>query len=194
MSCNPSKCKEPSFVKKGRVDVFEPIASIPQCKELQLLGVNFQSNCRFDKHVKLKLIKANKSLYVVRTFRKEGYSQTEIDHLFYAPVMSNISYGLSVYEAAEAELTTVQCFLDRCYERRYISHSINIHELLEMQDKTIYHKIASLDSHLLFSMIPHAKTTSYNLRNRCSLKPKVNTQRFMNSFINRLIFRYNLVT
>ena len=114
MSCNPSICKELSFVKKGRVDVFEPIVSTPQCKELQLLRANFQSKCKFDKHVKLKLIKTKMSLYILRTLGKEGYNQTEIDHLFYTLVMPNISYGPFVYGVAEAELTTVQCFLDRC--------------------------------------------------------------------------------
>ena len=54
-----------------------------------------------------------------------------------------------------------------------------LHELLEMQDKKIYHKIASLDSHLLYSMIPHAKTTSYILGNRCSLSLPLPSHRRM---------------
>jgi len=42
-----------------------------------------------------------------------------------------MSYGLAVYRAAEAELTTIQRFLDRYKKRRYISHSINKQDLLE---------------------------------------------------------------
>ena len=46
-----------------------------------------------------------------------------------------MSYGLAVYRAAEAELTTIQRFLDRYKKRRYISHSIDIPNLLEEKDK-----------------------------------------------------------
>ena len=50
---------------------------------------------------------------VLKTLRKEGYSQREIDHLFKSLVLPNLVYGLSVYGVSEAKLTTVQCFLFR---------------------------------------------------------------------------------
>ena len=50
------------------------------------------------------------SLHVLRTLRREGYNQKEIDYLFNSIVLHNISYGLAVYRAAEAELTTIQRF------------------------------------------------------------------------------------
>ena len=46
--------------------------------------------------VREKLVKANKSLHVVRTLRKEDYHQHELDHLFQTIVMPNFNYGLSV--------------------------------------------------------------------------------------------------
>ena len=42
-----------------------------------------------------------------------------------------MSYGFAVYGAAEAELTTIQRFLDRYKKRRYISHSIDIYDLFK---------------------------------------------------------------
>ena len=41
-------------------------------------------------------------------------------------------------------------------------------------------------------LLPKKKVSTYNLRNRTSQYPKVNTDRFKNSYINRLIFKYNL--
>ena len=58
---------------------------------------------------------------------------------------------LPVYGAAEAELTKIQCFLDRCRRRRYISHCIDIHDLLEKQDKKICTKVMGLEGHPLVS-------------------------------------------
>ena len=81
-----------------------------------VLGLILQDNCRFDCHVHEKLIKANKCLFILRSLRKEGYSQAELDHLFSSIVLPSITYGLPVYGASEAELTAMQCFLDRCYK------------------------------------------------------------------------------
>ena len=111
---NPEKCHELIFRKKGNVEGYKTIMNISQCNELTVLGMGLQNNGRFNTHIKNKLCKANKSLFVLRSLRKEGYSQNEIDYLFQGLVMPNITYGLSVYGASNAELRSVQQFLDRC--------------------------------------------------------------------------------
>ena len=50
---------------------------------------------------------------MLRVFRKERYSQTEIDYLFYSIVLPNITYGLSVYGASVAKINVLQQFLDK---------------------------------------------------------------------------------
>jgi hypothetical protein len=192
MTCNPSKCKELAFVKRGTIQKFVEIVGIPQVNKLVILGVTFQSNTRFIIHVKDKLIKANKSLYVLRTLRGDGYKQPEIDYMFNSIVTPNILYWLSVYGAANAELTTVQCFLDRCKKRRYTLQEVNIREILKNQDRKIYLKVKSMEMHLLFRMLPKKKETKYQLRNMSTCKAKINTERFMNSFANHLNFKLNL--
>jgi len=47
MICNPSKCKEIIFRKKGFI------------QDIAILGVTFQENCKYSEHVRAKLIKAN---------------------------------------------------------------------------------------------------------------------------------------
>ena len=126
MTCNPSKCKELAFMKKGNAQIFDR----EQLEYLRCFAeVTFQSDTRFNIHVKNKLTKANKSLHVLGAVRREEYNQKEIVYLFNSIVLPNMSYGLAVYRAAEAELTTIQRFLDRYKKRRYISHSIDIHDL-----------------------------------------------------------------
>ena len=90
MSCNPSKCKELTIKKRGNRDFYSPIGMIPSCKEVEILGVTFQCDSKFSVHVKNKLIKANKSLHILRTLRKERYNQSEIDLLFNTIVLPNI--------------------------------------------------------------------------------------------------------
>ena len=62
------------------------------------------------------------------------YSQTEIDHLLTALLLPNITYGLSVYGAADSELTTIQHFLDRCHKHRYISKHVDVRNLMEKKN------------------------------------------------------------
>ena len=147
MSCNPSKCKELIFCKKGKKETY------------RTLGVTFQQDCRFTSHVKNKLVKASKCLHVLRLLRKEGFGQTEIDHLFKSIVLPNITYGLSVYGAADSELTTIQCFLDRCQKRRNISKHLDVLNLMEIQDKKIIKKVYRLSNHPLYRLMPQVKLT-----------------------------------
>ena len=103
MPCNLSKCKELVLKMKGQANP-SPIGKIEQAEFLVLPGVTFQGNSRFTEHVKRKVFEANKCLYVLRSLRKEGYNQVEIDHLFQSLVLPKVSYGLPVYAASVPEL------------------------------------------------------------------------------------------
>ena len=149
--------------------VFEPINCIPQYNNLCLLGVTFQSNCKFSSHIKLKLTKANKCLQ---------YNQAEIDLLFKAIVLPNLTHGLSVYGASEPDLNIVQNFLDRCHKHRYISIPMNIKELLYRQDRRLLDTVNGFEQHPLNAIMPQRKYDHYNLRQKRCLVPKINTERF----------------
>ena len=157
------------------------------------IGVTLQSDGKFNEHVRTKLVKANKCLHVLRTLRKEHYPQAEIDHLFISIVLPNFNYALAVYGASESDLTVVQNFLDRCYKRRFISFPVSIKNLLIKQDRNILKKLRSTDCHPLKHIIPVQKTYVHNLRKKGCARPKINTERFMNTFVNRLIFKLHLL-
>ena len=67
-------------------------------------------------------------------------SQEEVDHLFNAIVLPNLSYALPVYGASDSDLSVIQNFLDRCMKRKFMSNNVNIRDLLEKADKTLYKK------------------------------------------------------
>ena len=194
MSCNPNKCKELGIEKKGNSTFYPVVCNIPQHATLDLLGLTFQNDCKFFAHIKAKLCKANKCLHVLRVCRKERYSQTEIDYLFYSIVLPNIPYGLSVYGASDAEINVLQQFLDRSYKLRFISTQLNIRSSLQRQDKAIFKKVKQRDNHPLKMCLPQGKNNlTYNLRRKSCQRPKINTERHKNTFVNRLSFKYNLL-
>ena len=67
MKCNPEKCKELIISKKGFNEVILPLHNIPRCTSVVILGMTFQENGKFSMHVKAKMLKANRSLCVIRT-------------------------------------------------------------------------------------------------------------------------------
>ena len=173
MSCNPNKCKELVIKKKGNSTFYPVVRNIPQHATLDLLGLTFQNDCKFFAHIKAKLCKANKCLHVLRVCRKERYSQTEIDYLFYSIVLPNITYGLSVYGAFVAEINVLQQFLERCYKLCFIYTQLNIRSLLQKQDKAISKKVKQRDNHPLKVCLPQEKNNlTYNLRLKSCQRPR----------------------
>ena len=72
---------------------------------------------------------------MLRSLRKEGYNQVEIDYLFQSLVLHKISCGLPVYAVSVPELSAaVQQFLRRFHKRHFISYAIDINDLLEKTD------------------------------------------------------------
>ena len=83
----------------------------------------------------------------------------------------------------------IQNFLDRCHKRCFISFPVLIKNLLNKQDRNILKKLILTDCHPLKDIIPVKKTYVHNLRKKGYARPKINTEHFMNTFVNRLIFK-----
>ena len=79
----------------------------------------------YSEQVRAKLIKANKCLFVLRSLRKEGFSQGEVDHLFSALVLLNFTYGLFMAQQTEISRSYKTFWIDAfkgvdvlCYEEK----------------------------------------------------------------------------
>ena len=89
MSSNSKKCKELVIRKKSGTNVCTPVFGIPQTCQLSVLGLILQDNGRFDCHVHVKLIKANKCLFILRTFARK---------------FSNIDFFLKILQLKDDDL------------------------------------------------------------------------------------------
>ena len=88
--------------------------------------------------------------------------------------------------------STEQGFLDRCFKRQFCSKYINVNNLLEIQDRNIFKKVSNTVNYPPLPSLPRIKSTHYNLSRKSSEKPKINTVRSLNIYVNRLVFKYNL--
>ena len=83
-------------------------------------------------------------LHMLRVCRKECYSQTEIDYLFSSIVLPNITCGLSVSGASDAEINVLQQFLDRCYKLHFISTQLILDHYYKNKIKRFFKKLSSI--------------------------------------------------
>lgn len=57
------------------------------CKKVEILQITLQCDSRFSAHEKIEPIKADQCLHILRTLRKEGYTQSEIELIFNSIVL-----------------------------------------------------------------------------------------------------------
>ena len=182
MKCNIDKCKEVSVIKRGCSRALRLVRGIEQLKERTVLGLTLQDDCKYSAHVRSKIWEANKYLFIKRSLRKEGYTQTEVDKLFHSLIITKFMYALPVYATNQFDLNAIQHFLTRCYKRPCTIDGVNIFNLLEQCDRRLFLKIKGDSCHPLYHLAPKAKVTSYQLRAPSSARP----ERFEDSFFNTL--------
>ena len=106
-------------------------------------------------------------------------------------VRTDLAKNSFYYNGSVIFKQVIQRFLDRCHKYHFTSQTVSIFHLLEQQDKSAFKR--AIDNHMLGAIIPKDKKLVHNLgRRRCHL-PQIKTERYMKTFINRLIFKYNLV-
>ena len=111
--------------------------------------------------------------------------------MFKTLVLPILTYGFAVYGASDSNLDVIQRFLDRCHKRHFTSQTVGIFNLLKQQDKSALKR--AINTHMLGAIISKYKELVYNLRRRRCHLPQIKTERYKKTFVNRLIFKYNLV-
>ena len=96
-----------------------------------------------------------------------------------------------IYASSIPELTKVQSLLQLCFKRKYSSYQIDIYHVLEEVDRSPFKKISSMPGHPLYPSVLKTKESSTLIRVPSSQLPRVNTQRFKNTFlIGYYFFKY----
>ena len=60
----------------------------------------------------------------------------------------------------------------------YISHDLNIYDLLEKSDRKLFSKLSKNELHPLYLILPTANDLSYSFHNKILQLPLDNTERF----------------
>ena len=160
---------------------------IESVSQLNLLGITFQRNCLFTKHVEGLIAQCKSLLYLIKDLHLHGASLRDKDKLFNAVILAKIRYGLPVYGCDQRAVEKLDKFLEKCKQRNFTSYSTNIQDLLKKEDKRLLHNIMNNNQHPLRAyLLTHAKQRSTR-HNFFGVKPRTNTKLFLNSFCHRVM-------
>ena len=120
---------------------------------MKILGVIFQQNGLFTKHVKSLLAQAQSLLYLLKDLRHNQMAMDEVNRLFEAVILSQIRYGISVYGCDDGALRKVDKFLGKCYDKRYCKDRFCAYGLLEKEDRRLLQQVMSNETHPLHQYI-----------------------------------------
>ena len=176
-------------MEKRRFESFHEVLSC--LKKKSTLGfcrlLKNRSLKKWEKH-RAKTLSTRQEVNVVEQSEIANQSDclNQQDHLFKTLGLPILTYGLVVYGASDSDLNVIERFLDRCHKRHFTSQTVSIFNLLEQQDKSAFKR--AINNHMLGAIIPKEKELVYNLRKRRCHLPQI-----QENFLNRLIFKYNLV-
>ena len=154
---------------------------------LKLLGIIFQKNCLFTKHVNCLIAHCKSLLYLLRDFRLNRASIQDMDRLFRAVILSRIRYGISVYGCDRRALQKVNKFLHKCHSKNFISKPIDVYDILKAEDQRLMTNILCSPQHPLRPVLLTQRKSRSTRHNFYGCKPQTRTKIFLRSFCNRIL-------
>lgn len=170
-----------------------PIEDIERKKWLKLLGVTLEDDvCCWDLHVDALLSKAGSRMYILRVCRRYGYQKEHLNYLFNSLILSLFLYGIEMWGSAlqKKYLERIDKFFKCAYRYGYLLEKYTMSELIETRDRILFNRILNNPEHVLYELLPEKRQKVLRKREHPFILPKVRTERFKRSFINRCLFDY----
>lgn len=193
MTLNFSKTWE--MVVRGKISkpLPSPVIGVERRDWLKLLGVTFHENpCNWDLQIDNLLCKASRRLYILRVCKYYGYSKDQLSALFDSLIMSLFLYGIEVWGSAYEDkyLNRIDRFCKRAFKFGYTTKYIFISDVIANRDDKMWKRIACNPNHSLYDLLPPKRGRELRKRGHKFILPKVRTERFKRTFINRCLFNF----
>ena len=81
-------------------------------------------------------------------------------------------------------------FLKRAYRYGYTSKNYVLADIIRERDMKLWNVISEDAAHSLYELLPLKKTRTLRKRGHNFILPKIRTERYKRSFINRCLFQF----
>jgi len=187
MTINHSKSQHIRFCLNNHPICSCHLPDLTSKTQIKILGVTFQTNCKFTIHSKTLIKALRRTLYILRDLKLNSFSRKLIDEVFEALILSRIRYCISVYAADPISITRIDAFLDSCFRHGYTSVRHSAPDILKHEDHRIATNILNNPFHPLHNILKKHKKRKTTRHNFTYTKPTTNTITFSRSFCNRVL-------
>ena len=131
-------------------------------------------------------------MYILRVCKSHGYNLDHLTKLFESLIFSLFTYAIEVWGPAllKKNLNRVDKFLAQAYRCRYTNTKYNISSIIEQKSKVLFSKISNDKEHVLYKLLPEERERILRRREQNFILPRVKTERFKPSYVNRCLLNY----
>jgi len=146
-----------------------PLPDIVRRDSINMLGVTFSHRLSVQEHVTLTIQSCARSLYTLRMLKAHGMPKESIYKVFHSTTLAKIFYALSSWRgyATSEDVSRIEAFRRRSIRLGYCRPSDqDFTAQSTLLDTRLFKTIKSNPDHILFKLLPPAKTHSHRLRPR----------------------------
>ena len=190
MVCSRKKINQSDIVRV----ISQSVNTIPFVSKINILGINIDSRLDMSSHIDHVISKCNQSFYALRVLKVHGCSDVTLRDVFYALIMSRITYGHSAWSGfcKSKHLGQLQKLIKRGYRCGFGADlaQVRVEEVFKREDNCLFKKILSNPNHVLHTLLPEEKQTGYCLRRRGHNRrlPEISVSHNLDNFVVRMLY------
>jgi hypothetical protein len=114
----------------------------------------------------------------------------ELTKLFDSLILSLFYYAIEVWGSAlQAKyIDKFNKFLNRAFRYGYTQNKYSMAKMIEERDLLLFNKVMHNPEHCLYELLPEERRRPLRERDHQFMLPKVYTERFKQSFLNKCLF------
>ena len=136
---------------------------------MDILGVTIQDSLGMDAHIRALVVSASQNLYALKIIKAHGLPNPLLYNVCQATLVARLTYAAPAWYGftKAAERARLQAVLTKATRWGLYSKPAPLFDnLVKSADNKLFRNILNLASHVLHSLLPPTKTTTYNLRSR----------------------------
>ena len=116
----------------------------------------------------------------------------DLEMLFNSLIVSLFFYAIEVWGGASQSkyLSRIDKFFKRAVRYGYTTKVLTINNIINDRDMKLWKSITDNSNHCLFDLLPPERTRQLRNRGHNYILPRIRTERFKSSFINRCLFKF----
>lgn len=170
---NQSKSAEIIFLPRGTrsIHVAPPslITGIKRVNSIKALGVTLSSELSMSAHVCSILESCSRAVYGLRTLRAHGMQKECLHEVFRSTILARLTYASPAWSGfcSADDIKKLDSFINKSKKSDYCnSKSPPVKQLFAEADISLFKSVLTNRNHLLYPLLPAAKTQHYELRTR----------------------------